>query len=168
MWQCLKKNQTFTLKLCNFREEGKRRVEIHHLSSQRTNQGVQCPTRVPGKVSSPSIVGFPLCENTRLAGRCKCWPAKPAYRASLKEGRRRLAFYWQTLSFGLLTATHDSSCNRVLSLPQRSVGVGKTNRPAGWQGMRKLSPVRPLDFLERWPTPNVPLCKNWPLRSWKG
>lgn len=28
--------------------------------------------------------------------------AKAAYRASVKEGRRRLAFCWQTLSFGLL------------------------------------------------------------------
>lgn len=41
--------------------------------------------------------------------------------------------------------THDSSCNPVPSLPQRSVTVGKTNnRPASRQGMRKLDSILPL------------------------
>lgn len=52
----------------NFREEGKGRDP----SSQRTNQGVQCPTWIPGKVSSPFIVGFLLHENAHLVGQCKC------------------------------------------------------------------------------------------------
>lgn len=118
---------------CNFREEGKRRVEIRHLSLQRTNQGVQCPTRVPGEVSLPSTAGFLLCESARLCGWCKCWPAKSVSTECLWGGRRRLAFCWQTLSYGLLISCAWLIYNRVLSLPQRSVGVGKTNRPAGWQ-----------------------------------
>lgn len=68
-WQSLKENQTFTLKLCDFREEGKGRDP----SSRRMNQGVQHPTRVLGKVSSPSTVGFLLHENEHLAQQCKYW-----------------------------------------------------------------------------------------------
>lgn len=103
------------------------------------------------------------------------WPvqmltAKPTCRASRKEKCGRLhCLLTNTQLWFAHKLAHDSSCSRVLSLPQRSVGVGKTNRPANWQEMGKLPPLHPWaglkgDLL----TANVTFCKNCPLRSRKG
>lgn len=93
--------------------------------------------------------------------------AKAAYRASVKEGRRRLAFCWQTLSFRLLMSYTWLILQPGSLSASKVSGGGKTNRPAGWQRMKKLPPLCPLGSLERWLTPKVPFCKNCPLKNWK-
>lgn len=145
----------------NFREEGKGRDP----SSQRTNQGVQCPTRVPGKVTSPFIVGFLLHENAHLVGQCKCCRLSQPTERLWSGGR--LPFCWQTLSSGLLISYPWLILQLGAFSASKVSGGGKNQQASRLARKEKSPPTPPVGSLERWPTPNAPFCKNSPLRSWK-
>lgn len=93
---------------------------------------------------------------------------KPTYTASAEDERERSCFLLTNsqprFAHGL---THDSSCDCAHSLPQRSAGVGKTNMPASWQGMKEAPQLYPWSHLKGDLLQMSPFCKNCPWRSGK-